>query len=103
MAEPTTTTKKELEIIMSMQNVSDANDYVTKTLTLDNPNTTTAGMSAIADFRAFMLTDTTVSAAPGLIPAGFFQPTNGEAGAFYKTVATTANIVETTKTVTPIE
>lgn len=104
MAEPTTTTTTELEIELNMQNSTDSNDWKTKTLTLANPITTAGGMSAIADFREFLLTAGTVTASPALVPSAFFQPTGGGvAGYYYVTKSTTARIVNTVKTVTPIE
>lgn len=101
MAEPTTVTTKELEITLNMQNTDGSDDWKTKKLTFDNPDTTAAGLSAIQDFRDFLLTDTTVTGQPALIPNVFFQPTDGD-GNYYQTKSTTANIVETTKTITPI-
>lgn len=104
MAEPTTTTTRELEIELNMQNSNDSDDWKTKTLTLTNPVTTASGMSAIADFRSFLLTAGTVTASPALVPSAFFQPTGGGVdGYYYVTKSTTARIVETTKTVTPVE
>lgn len=102
MAEPTTTTTRELEITLNMQNLDGSDDWKTKTLTLANPDTTAGGLSAIQDFCNFLLTSTTITGYPALAPSVFFQPTNAESGAQYSTKTTTANIVETTKTITPI-
>lgn len=99
MAETVTTV--ELEITLNMQNTDGSDDWKTRKLSFDNPVTTAGGMSAIADFRNFLLTDTTVEGYEALQPNVFFQPTNGE-GNYYLTKSTTANIVQTTKTITPI-
>lgn len=99
MAETITTT--ELEITLNMQNVDGSDDWKTRKLTFDNPVTTAAGMSAIQDFRNFLLTDSSVQTA-ALRPSVFFQPTNRDDGTYYSTKSTTANIVQTTKTITPI-
>lgn len=99
MAETTTT--RELELSLNMQNADGSDDWKTRTLSFSNPNTTTAGLSAIQEFRNFLLTNATVSGYTALQPNAFFQPANGE-GNYYLTKSTTANIVETTKTITPI-
>lgn len=99
MAETITT--KELEITLNMQNQDGTDDWKTRKLSFENPVTTTAGMSAIQDFRNFLLSSQTVQEHAALVPAVFFQPTNSE-GNIYIAKSTTANIVETTKTVTPI-
>lgn len=98
----TTTTTRELEIELTMHKYSDAADIVTRTLTINNPVTTAGGMSAIADFRAYLLT-TEDSTATALQPYVYFQPqpyTSNED--IYVTDSTSARIVETTKTVTDI-
>lgn len=100
MAETITT--RELEITLNMQNVDGSDDWKTRTMSFSNPNTTTAGLSAIQAFRDFLLTNTTISGYTALQPNVFFQPTNAETGNYYATKTTTANIVETTKTITPI-
>lgn len=99
MAETTTTI--ELELTLNMQNVDGSEDWKTRTLSFANPNTTAGGLSAIQDFRDFLLTNTTVSGYAALQPNVFFQPANGE-GNYYATKSTTANIVQTTKTITPV-
>lgn len=99
MAETITT--KELEITLNMQNNDGTDDWKTRKLSFENPVTTTAGMSAIQDFRSFLLSAQTVEGHAALVPAVFFQPTNAE-GNVYITKTTTANIVETTKTITSI-
>lgn len=101
MAEATTTTTKELEITLNLQNTDGSDDWKERKLTLENPDTTAGGLSAIQEFRNFLLGTATVQS-PALVPAAFFQPTNAEAGQFYYVKTTTANIVETTKTITPI-
>lgn len=99
MAETITT--KELELTLNMQNIDGSDDWKTRKLSFENPNTTASGMSAIQDFRNFLLTNTTVNGYTALQPNAFFQPTNSD-GNTYLTKTTTANIVETTKTITPI-
>lgn len=91
----------ELEITLNMQNQDGSDDWKTRKLSFENPVTTAGGLSAIQDFRNFLLTDTTIEGYSALQPNVFFQPNNGESNIYF-TKSTTANIVETTKVITPI-
>lgn len=100
----TTTTEREVEFELTLQNVNEPTDIRTRTIAFGDPVTTAGGLSAIIDFKNLLLTNETIEAAgPGLMPNTFFQPTDEQAGTYFTTTGVDARIVETTKTVTTVE
>lgn len=101
----TTTTTKELEIELGMYNYYDPTEKATRTLTLRDPNTTAAGLSAIKAFNAY-LTSGSTSEATAITPNNFFQPTNevvDQTSNFWVTDTADARIIETTKVTTTVD
>lgn len=100
-AEAVTTTKNAVEFILTLQDTGNDENVSTRTLSLDNPVTTAAGLSAIADFRDFLLEDTWTGH-DSIAPRYLFQPANAGTTT-YRTTAVKARIVQQTTTITDIE
>lgn len=76
--------------------------YIGRTISLDNPVTTAGGLSAIADFRDWLLTSEDAEY-PGIYPNLLFQPVDEAVTQSYRAVKCTAEIVKTTTETTPVE
>jgi len=103
----TSTTTTELRINLGYEKYTDPTDKATRTITVSDPNTTTAGLSAIRAFNAFMLESVQSADASGLVPATFFQPSSTgtvtSTEDLYMVTSADAEIVKTTKVVTTVD